>query len=147
MGRDAGVIKIREAAGPVDDEIIRQIHLACFRPAEFYPELLSRGWWWILTQDGVPVGFAGMAPSVRWSDVVYLCRSAVMPGGRGKGLQKRLIRVRLAKAKKVGMNWAITDTRRNPASANSLITCGFRMYQPQHPWSFKDACYWKKELK
>lgn len=91
-------------------------------------------------------GFAGLAPSSRWADTGYLCRAAVLPDYRGRGLQKRLIRVRIAKARRLGWRWLVTDTRQNPASANSLIDCGFRMFEPSEPWSFSDACYWRLKL-
>lgn len=128
-------------------EII-QLHLECFRRNELHDEMLDRGFWWMAFDESrEPIGFAGMHPSVRWSDAVYLCRSGVTFAARGQGLQKRLIAARLVSARHYGFRHVITDTRRNPASANSLIACGFRMYQPAAPWSFRDACYWKKELK
>lgn len=125
---------------------IVELHSKCFRTAELDMNLFKQGHWWIVYLGNFAVGFAGMVPSKRWGDAVYFCRSGVHPDYRGRGIQKRLIRARLAKARKLGMNWAITDTRRNPASANSLISEGFRMYQPALPWSFKDACYWRKKL-
>lgn len=126
--------------------VLTQLHLECFRPSELHPDMFSRGQWWIALDGGQPVGFAGMTPSVRWCDAVYLCRSGVVESARGSGLQKRLIKARLATAKKLDYRHIVTDTRRNPASANSLIACGFRMYQPAAPWSFRDALYWKKDL-
>ena len=104
----------------------------------------DRGHWWIAyAEDGKPVGFAGLVRSMRWSDTGYLCRAGVMEGYNGHGLQKRLISARIAQARKLGWNWLITDTTDNPASANSLINAGFKMYTPGAPWSFKNACYWK----
>lgn len=126
--------------------VLTQLHLECFRPSELHEEMFSSGQWWVAVDFGQPVGFAGMTPSVRWSDAVYFCRSGVIESARGLGIQKRLIKVRLAAAKKLDYRHILTDTRRNPASANSLIACGFRMYQPAAPWSFRDALYWKKDL-
>lgn len=128
-------------------DTLAELHMQCFQRREFYPEMFDTGFWWIALQDKKPVGFAGMQPSVRWSDAVYLCRSGVIESARGQGLQRRLIGARLISARHYNFRHAITDTRRNPASANSLIACGFRMYQPAAPWSFQDACYWKKEIK
>jgi len=45
------------------------------------------------------------------------------------------------------MNWVITDTNENPASANNLIATGFKMFEPSEPWSFKTALYWKYKIK
>ena len=43
-------------------------------------------------------------------------------------------------------NWIITDTTDNPASSNSLINAGFKIYTPSAPWSFKHAIYWKYKI-
>ena len=107
----------------------------------------TRGHWWIAYAEcGKPVAFAGLVRSIRWSDTGYFCRAGVMDGFTGHGIQKRLIKVRQLQAKKLGWNWCITDTTDNPASSNSLISCGFKMYTPANPWSFKNACYWKYKV-
>ena len=111
---------------------------------EDIPYKTDRGHWWIAyAEDGKPVGFAGIVRSTRWTDTGYLCRAGVLDGFTGHGLQKRLIDARLRQAKKLGWNWCITDTTDNPASSNSLISCGFKIYTPSNPWSFKNAIYWK----
>ncbi|WP_368408593.1 GNAT family N-acetyltransferase [Caldimonas mangrovi] len=110
------------------------------------PAPTSLGWWWVASEGGNPVGFAGLWPSSRWSDAGYLSRSGVLPSARGRGLQKRLIRVREKKARELGWRWLITDTYRNPPSANSLIACGFRMFHPSKPWAADGACYWRKQI-
>ena len=110
------------------------------------PCSIIAGHWWIAYQADTPVAFAGMVASQRWSDTGYLCRAGVVPAHRGRGLQKRLIAVRMNKARRLGWKWLITDTRDNPASANSLISAGFRMYQPRDPWGWDDAVYWRRKL-
>jgi GNAT superfamily N-acetyltransferase len=110
------------------------------------PTDTKRGYWWVIELDGRPVAFAGMHPSARFSDVGYLCRSGVVKDCRGQGLQKRLIRVRERKARSLGWRWLITDTSNNPASANSLIACGFQTYLPSSPWGPDEAIYWRKHL-
>jgi GNAT superfamily N-acetyltransferase len=104
------------------------------------------GWWWILYQDDRPIGFCSLRRSAQWGDTGYLCRAGILPKYRGKGLQKRLIRVRERQAKRLKMNWLITDTYNNPASANSIIACGFRMFTPSKPWGADETCYWRKKL-
>lgn len=104
------------------------------------------GSWWIACQDGCDIGFAGLVRSVRWSDCGYLCRAGVVPGYRGRGLQKKFIRVRIRQAKTFGWKWLVTDTRFNPASANNLISCGFKMFDPTDPWGCKHTLYWRKAL-
>jgi hypothetical protein len=111
------------------------------------PYQTTRGHWWIAyAEDGKPVGFAGIVRSMRWTDTGYLCRAGVMEGFNGYGLQLRLIKARLAQARKLGWNWCITDTTNNPASSNSLINAGFKLYTPANPWSFKNALYWKYKV-
>ena len=115
-------------------------------PADI-PYKTDRGHWWVAyAQDGKPVAFAGLVRSTRWTDTGYLCRAGVLENFTGHGLQKRLIKVRLTQAKKMGWNWCITDTTDNPASSNSLISTGFRVYTPGSPWSFKNAIYWKYKV-
>ena len=107
----------------------------------------DRGHWWVAyAEDGKPVGFAGLVRSTRWTDTGYLCRAGVMDGFTGHGLQKRLISARIKQARKLGWNWLITDTTRNPASSNSLINAGFKIYQPGQPWGFRNAIYWKYKV-
>jgi GNAT superfamily N-acetyltransferase len=106
----------------------------------------ERGWWWLVMDGGDPVAFGGMVPSCQFSDCMYLCRSGVLPSHRGRGLQKRLIRIRAKHAKRLGAAWLVTDTCDNPISANALIYCGFRLYNPSKPWGLKRSLYWKKAL-
>ena len=107
----------------------------------------DRGHWWIAyTEDGKPIAFAGLARSQKWTDTGYLCRAGVLYEYTGHGLQKRLILARIKQARKLGWNWLITDTTNNPASANSLINAGFKIYRPGQPWSFRNAIYWKYKV-
>lgn len=112
-----------------------------------YPYDTTKGHWWIAYVDDVtPVAFAGLVRSYSWYDCGYLCRAGVLKEYTGKGIQKRLIKVRELQAKKLGWNWLITDTHDNPASSNNLIACGFRLYNPTAPWAFKDSLYWRKKV-
>jgi GNAT superfamily N-acetyltransferase len=107
----------------------------------------DRGHWWVAyAEDGKPVAFAGLVRSIKWTDTGYLCRAGVLDGYTGHGLQKRLIQARVKQARKLGWNWCITDTTNNPASANSLINAGFKIYTPGQPWSFRNAIYWKYKV-
>ena len=104
------------------------------------------GSWWIATANGVDIGFAGLVRTVSWTDCGYLCRAGVVPTARGQGLQKQFIRVRIRQAKALGWKWLVSDTTDNPASANSLIACGFKMFEPTKPWGFKNTLYWRRKL-
>lgn len=115
-------------------------------PADI-PYKTDRGHWWVAYAPcGKPVAFAGLVRSIKWTDTGYLCRAGVLDGFTGNRLQLRLIKARLAQARKLGWNWCITDTTDNPASSNSLINAGFKLYTPGSPWSFKNALYWKYKV-
>lgn len=102
------------------------------------------GYWWIVyTESNKPVGFAGMKQSSQWTDCIFLHRAGIAYEHTGRGLQKRLIKARLNKAKNMGFNWAVTDTTKNPASSNSLINCGFKLFEPSKPWGWSHTNYWK----
>jgi GNAT superfamily N-acetyltransferase len=108
----------------------------------------STGDWWIIYDaHGVACAFAGLVPSHRWSDTGYLCRAGVIPTHRGYGLQKKLIRARVRQARALNWNWLVTDTYHNPASSNSLIAIGFKMFEPTIPWGAKGTLYWRLNLK
>lgn len=108
---------------------------------------VDHGHWWIAyTETDIPVGFAGLVRSSRWWDTGYLCRAGVVPNYTGNGIQKKLIRVRVLKAKKLNWNWLITDTTANPASSNSLISEGFKLYEPSMPWAYKYSLYWRLNI-
>lgn len=104
----------------------------------------DRGHWWVAyTEDGKPVAFAGLIRSSQWLNAGYMCRAGVLRHYQGRGLQKRLIQVRINKARKLGWEWLLTDTTDNPASSNSLISMGFKLYEPTVPWGFKNSLYWR----
>ena len=124
---------------------LRHLQKECLPNDEPYP--INKGHWWIAyVDDVIPVAFAGLVRSSSWYDCGYLCRAGVLDKYTGNGIQKRLIKAREQYAKRLGWNWLITDTHQNPASSNSLIASGFRLYNPTHPWGLKNALYWRKRL-
>ena len=121
------------------------LHHECF-PSDELPDF-SIGWWWIAyDEQNAAIGFAGLYPSIQWDKTGYLCRAGVVESARGKGIQKALIKTRIRYARKLGYQWLVTDTRRNPASSNSLIAHGFRLYEPLRPWGFKNSLYFRLKL-
>ena len=107
----------------------------------------TEGYWWIVyTEHNKAIGFAGMKQSNQFADCVFFHRAGIDWLHQGNGLQKRLIKARIHKAKQMGFNWAVSDTTNNPASANSLIHCGFKMYEPSKPWGWTHTCYWRLKL-
>lgn len=104
------------------------------------------GYWWIASKDDVDCGFSGLIHSPWWADCVMLVRCGVVPMFRGQGLQKKFIRVRIRQAKALKMNWIVTSTFDNPASSNSLISCGFKLFNPRKPWMCENTLYWRLKL-
>lgn len=137
-------IRIRLVCGIENEDILTELHQECF-DGDSLPDF-DQEYWWLAYDDKEPIAFAGMHKSRSWHNVGYMCRVGVLPEYRGNGLQKRLIRTRLAHAKRHGWVAVITDTYDNPPSSNSLISCGFKLYNPENPWSFKNALYWIKRL-
>lgn len=103
-------------------------------------------YWWGVFFGGVLVGFAALRPAVTTKNAGYLCRAGVLPSHRGHGLQRRLIRVRERKAKALGWEMLVTDTFKNPHSANNIAACGFKIFTPKEPWTFAGSIYWRKAL-
>lgn len=140
--------KIREVDGSDDDiaEIIRHFN----RQTEDFPELtddeLDGGHWWLAYRGDDPVGFAGMVHSKQYHGVGYFKRAGVDPAHRGHGLQIRLMRVRINKARKLGYSHLVSECTETVYSANNFIKAGFRIYQPSRPWAFKNSIYWIKAL-
>jgi len=130
---------------PAVTSLLNSLQKTCLPYDKLY-DTRSGYWWTAVDGSGIPCGFAGLVASVRWCDTGYLCRAGVVPTHRGQGLQKKLIAVRIRKAKALGWNWLITDTHDNPASANNLIACGFKMFEPSVPWGARGTLYWRKKL-
>jgi GNAT superfamily N-acetyltransferase len=106
----------------------------------------SQGWWWVAYRGQEACGFGCLMQSSQWEDTVYLARAGVMLSHQGFGIQKRLISRRTAFARSIGMRWAVSDTTDNPASANSLIACGFKLFEPSKPWGSERTIYWRRDL-
>jgi L-amino acid N-acyltransferase YncA len=117
---------------------------------EAFPALIpypkAGAYWWIAENSaGQPIAFAGLKEVN--GQTGFLCRVGVNKNKRGEGIQKKLIRVREAKAKKLGLRWLITYCHpANLASANNLIACGMKLYSPQNPYGVPGALYFRKQL-
>ena len=125
--------------------LLMYLQLKCL-PSDKPLEIDSGYWWVTYTDTGTPVAFAGLVRSSQWSNAGYMCRAGVLPAYRGNGLQKKLIQCRIRKARALKLDWLVTDTTDNPASANSLISMGFKMYIPSVPWGYKHSSYWCMKL-
>ena len=122
------------------------MHLVCFGSDCDYPDWDNHYWWTI--RDGEhTVGFASMQLSEgQHEDTIGLfTRVGVLPEWRGRGIQSKLIQSRITYAKRNSCTRCCTYTIENPASDNSLITCGFRRYDPEDPYA-GPATYWQLTL-
>lgn len=137
-------ISIRRVDGPANADDIYRLQSICL--PDDTPAVVEKGDWWLAYDGDETVGFACLCKSASKINHGYLARAGVAPSHRGLGLQKRLIRVRLARARALGWDGVVTDTRDNPPSANSLIACGFRCYEPALPYGASNTTYWRVTL-
>lgn len=139
------IVKVDTSHAEVASSIIK-MHGKCFPDLEF--QQLHGDWWIAYSRDTkAPVAFAGLWPSIRLANVGYLCRSGVLPEGRGKGLQRKLIKVREREAKKKRWIALHSDTAPgNAHSLNNLFACGFRAFVPTDPWCGEEWNYVRKIL-
>lgn len=104
----------------------------------------NRDWWVLLDKHKQIIAYCGAGYSDNFS---YFVRAWVDKKYRGKGLQKRMIAMRLRAAKYRNCKLAITYiTMDNAPSGNSLINCGFKMYHPEWSYAGKDMIYFQKKL-
>ena len=149
LGEGCGMSYSIREVDATDEDIADTIHHFNRQTKEF-PKLteeeLDVGYWWLAYLGKEPVGFAGMVPSNQWRNVGYFKRAGVDPKHRGNGLQIRLMRVRINKAKALGYSHLISECTDTVYSANNFIKAGFKIYEPSHPWAFKNSIYWIKKL-
>jgi GNAT superfamily N-acetyltransferase len=106
-------------------------------------------WWTVTKHDHVHRRVVGFCGSLYWppDNCVFLCRAGVLPEARGQGLQRRMIRVRVAHAASVGAEGCYTyTTKDNITSANNLIRCGFELYEPMYPWGCANSIYFWRQI-
>ena len=120
----------------------------CFPPDYWTARFkFTEGWYWVAFDADQPVAFAGSRPSGWYTNAVYLSIAGVAKTHRGLGLQKRLIRKRVAHARSIGARFAMSETLNdNAPSMNNLIACGFRAFEPRVKWGNDSAVYWRKAL-
>ena len=130
-----------------DVNAVHSLDSTVFSYKDHHPVNTDEGVWWIVYDGKTPVAYAG-AIFLKEKNRVYLCRAGVLPEYRGLGLQRQLIRKRLAWAKSCGVSTVITYTDLdNVFSSNNLIACGFKLYKPDLPWgNSDDALYWTRKV-
>lgn len=107
----------------------------------------SDGRWWIAYRGTVPSAYLGMIASTHYPNAGYFKRVGVLPEHRGNGLQARLMRAMERAARRSGLDLIVSDTTHNVPSANNFVRSGWLMFEPEFPWSFDHALYWRKDLR
>lgn len=142
--------KIREVCAR--DTYIAE-HIRAFNQMVDWPplsdtHLLEGHWWFIYGEPGTPsIAFAGMVPMVPFPGVGYLKRAYVDIDHRGHGLQRRLLEVREAHAKKLGWTLLVSECAAgNQWSARNFAAAGFEQFEPEQRWGEPGSMHWKKAL-
>jgi GNAT superfamily N-acetyltransferase len=132
---------------PTDDhDLIQEMDGLAFPEAPLTAQQIEAAEWWVARDpSGKPVAYAGARFMQSVEGGCWLSRCAVLAEAQGAGLQRRMIRVRLAWARRHGLTEAYTYTVPwNSPSMNNLIRCGFRTYQDVYCGD--GFVYWVKSL-
>ena len=121
-----------------NSKAIRALEARCFPEDEPYD--IAGAIWWLVKVGDFPIGYAGLKPLPYEKDVGFLCRAGILSNYRGQGLQRKLIKLRIKEAQKLGLKQLVTyTTTDNYASITNLLNQGFRFYSPENPWAGKEA--------
>jgi GNAT superfamily N-acetyltransferase len=143
MPRSAYRIEKVDATQETTKAILQGMHATCFPDLEL--QQLHGHWWIAYDPSRSPVAFAGLWPSLTTPGAGYLCRAGVIPSGRGKGLQRRLIRVREREATRQRWIALLSDVDpKNAHSMNNLFAAGYRAFRPAKPWCGEEWVYLRK---
>lgn len=137
-------MRIRRATSK-DYGAIEDLERECFGEDGMTPGEEAAWHWWAAIDGRRFAGYA--AARFEGPEALFLCRAGVAEAYRGLGVQKKLIVARLKFAEESGCTRAITYTSvDNMASANNLISCGFKLYRPDFLWADRDWLYFQKKL-
>ena len=136
-------MKIRKS---YDKKIAIELHEKTFSE-DYFDDNPTNEYWLVHNEDNRPVGFCMLRLLNLDEDSVFLSRAGLLEEARGKGLHTRMIRVRLAWAKKNGFKSALTYTSQdNATSYHNLQKCGFRLYWPDSLYAGQNFLYWMRSL-
>ena len=134
------MIRIRQTT---NIELINKLQLKYLPGDALYENPLAV--YWVIWDSKVPIGFCILST---YEDHGFLARAGISYKYYGKGLQKRLIRIRDLYAKKQGLVGCLTYTHRdNIASSRNLQSCGYKLYKPFHDYAGIEFLYWIKKFK
>lgn len=129
-----------------DLDLIQEMDALAFPDVPLPMSQIERAEWWVARDSsGKPVAYAGARPMTTVPGGAFLSRCAVIAEAQGHGLQRRLLRVRIAWAKRQGLTSVYTYTvPNNPYSANNLIKAGFLTYPDAYYGD--DVVYWTRDV-
>lgn len=126
------VRRVQASLGAVDRipawayEVIPQLIGACFCANDLHRDYTTQVngiLWWIAWDGQRPVGFGGLTVE---QGVARLHLAGVLPAYRRQGIGQRLVKARLAAARRLGCSKVLTYTwRHNLASQANLLKAGF----------------------
>jgi GNAT superfamily N-acetyltransferase len=134
-----------------DDDAVEDLtflHRLTFGPDAAVPKWAEGDRWAWLAHNGVdrPVAFLTMIPSI-YKNGLYFERVGVAPKHRGNGLQMRLMRHMVRRARRLPKYaFIVSDTTGNVHSANCFVRSGWLMFIPESPWAFESTLYWYLDL-
>lgn len=134
-----------DACEPDVLDTLKELHARTFLDRAPVPDF-EVGHWWIATELGRPVAFAGMVASTIAAGTGYLSRVGVLREHCGHGLQRRLMRAVEQRGRRSGLYCIVSDTTGNVVSANNFIRCGYVLFQPRRPWAWASSLYWRKMI-
>lgn len=105
--------------------------------------LENREWWVLVNTRGEIVAYCGAIFAQR---ICIFNRAWVHKSRRGMGVQKRMIRLRLRRARQFCRTAITYTTKDNYASINNLIRCGFKMYCPEYQYGGKEMLYFMHDF-
>lgn len=139
------LIRDVDACEPDVLDTLNDLHVRTFLDCAPLPDF-EIGQWWVSSEHGRPVAFAGMIPSSLGRGIAYLSRVGVIRECCGHGLQRRLMRTIEQRARRSGLYCIVSDTTGNIISANNFIRCGYVLFQPEQPWAWRNSLYWRKVI-
>lgn len=122
----------------------------CFKPGELTEQARTPkiGVWWLAWCGDEAVAFSCVVESTMYPGNGYIALQGVVPAHRGNGLQRRMIKATQRYAKQQGWAELITETvHDNAASGNTMISAGFKLFNPVRAWNnLAPVCYWRKAV-
>lgn len=123
--------RIRRATHHELDDVVDMDNVCFPQDAQARPRASGTLWWVAETGEGKLAAYGGV--TAFRDRALMLDRYGVLPPHRGEGLQRRMINVHLAYAKRARLAeaWTYTDSE-NVVSSNNLIRGGFTLWSPTH---------------